>query len=843
VQITSTTTIDRELEAKIIKADIKFRDRLSRFVTPFAQVLTGRRNVQVLPHPSMSFTDNKTIHLRIPLELGEDTEHEKEYCDKRDSETLEMLCPACWVLDDIDAVTFHEVGHMAHDSFSPITDGTKAEAYEKLLREKIVAPTPELLAKASAKLHRAVNGSQTAMELAGMVDCWLPRVVNIVEDIFVDARTVAARPGTEAPMYAHKRRALTKGWIDTKTGKQIVWAEQEVNARATMVVYALGMKLDFIVPSLGEEVQELGADPDLASLLAEIPGCSTAEDRFLLGMRVLELLRKHNFCIDSGSILVLPPPPPGRPCGSKSEDEETEEEQESEGDESEGEGEGDGGEASEDDTEEDDDDTKGGAAAPDEDADSTDESKDEPSGHAGGLTAEQDSEEDDEDGEGEGGDKDADDEDEAGSTGNGASSQDSDDGDDDEADDDSDEATGNGGDEADDDDAEGEDDEDGTGDGDGSDDDDLDGDDEADSSDDDPQGVGADGKNRPDMDDDPESQDLEGIDDAYESKEDEQIAAAGAEALLSKFMDHDPDKDAEPATPQEEEARELAKLVFEQKDFFDNVSPIVRKVTVRRPTKAELQYVTLNGAPTTSDVMPSLNSARLAFSNNRKLGIERNLKRGKKLDGAHLSRLVTGDPRIFANRSVPKKRDWFVSIACDVSGSTENGIDKTIAKGAHAMADLLKALGIKFAIHGHSGQIPKGYSGYNDDPKEMVLIEVKRPEDQWDADAKLRCMGLTGFGANLDGHTLEWHRRLCLQQRAESKLIMYFTDGDMPAWNFDEEKDVLMENLRKCQRQGVTVVGVGVGTTSPKQYGLDCIRYDHLGDLPALIKGLADHLS
>jgi len=182
-----------------------------------------------------------------------------------------------------------------------------------------------------------------------------------------------------------------------------------------------------------------------------------------------------------------------------------------------------------------------------------------------------------------------------------------------------------------------------------------------------------------------------------------------------------------------------------------------------------------------------------------------------------------------------------VVIGLDMSGSTAGGIDEVIRAGGFAMAELLSRLGIPFAMYGHSGSRDNPYS--YDDKWDLELIHVKNPNEVWDDDAKVRCMSLHGHQCNLDGHTLEFYRRVIQTEHATDKLIMYFTDGAMPYENFDEELAILQKNIQICQRKSIKLVGVGVGNNDPLKYGLDMIRYDRLGDLPKLVDGLAKRLA
>jgi cobalamin biosynthesis protein CobT len=224
------------------------------------------------------------------------------------------------------------------------------------------------------------------------------------------------------------------------------------------------------------------------------------------------------------------------------------------------------------------------------------------------------------------------------------------------------------------------------------------------------------------------------------------------------------------------------------------------------------------------------------------MGVKRNLTSGPRLDTAHLTRVPLGDGRIFAKRSIPAKRDWAVTIGLDCSGSTGYNTSSVIKNGGYAMAELLSSLGIPFSMYGHTGRYTGDY-GSHGRRLTLELFHVKKFEEPWDNAAKQRCLQLRGSQANLDGHSLEFYRRDLQSRRSTDKLIMYFTDGEMPAENYDEELRLLQKNIKVCSARNIKLVGVGVGTEAPRKHGLDTIRYDSIKDLPKLITELGKRLA
>ena len=234
---------------------------------------------------------------------------------------------------------------------------------------------------------------------------------------------------------------------------------------------------------------------------------------------------------------------------------------------------------------------------------------------------------------------------------------------------------------------------------------------------------------------------------------------------------------------------------------------------------------------------PSLARLRVVFAANRKTGLERNLRSGSRLDTMHLYRAGGDDPRIFAKRNVPKSRDWFVCIGLDFSASTAyNGAQTATMQAAWSVGELLHELGIKFAMYAHTA------SG-GDYGTMLEHVEIKSPRDNWKVKGVQETLfAQHGRGTNLDGHSLEQYRKVIEAERATDKLMMYFTDGEMPYSNFYEELELLKENIELLRRQRVHLIGVGYRTDSPKAHGLDTIQYDDPSDIRTIVKGLEDRL-
>ena len=113
------TNEDRDEQAR--RAVKQFR-ALQPTLTAYARVLTKRDDVRVeMAARDNGSTDGKRIFYRPPIGLGSPVQHERRLCDRRD-EQLQLLCPACLIRETVLVTIYHEIDHIAFDSFAETTD-------------------------------------------------------------------------------------------------------------------------------------------------------------------------------------------------------------------------------------------------------------------------------------------------------------------------------------------------------------------------------------------------------------------------------------------------------------------------------------------------------------------------------------------------------------------------------------------------------------------------------------------------------------------------------------------------------------------------------------------------
>lgn len=224
------------------------------------------------------------------------------------------------------------------------------------------------------------------------------------------------------------------------------------------------------------------------------------------------------------------------------------------------------------------------------------------------------------------------------------------------------------------------------------------------------------------------------------------------------------------------------------------------------------------------DLSPAVTAARLAFGVNARVEHHRNQKSGR-IAGKMLSRRVPfGDERVFARRVTPDKRSYHVVIGMDVSGSSSGETLRNEKRAVLAMGDVCHRLGISFEIWAHATDYEMHTADWTEYPE---LYQVKMPKEAWSKKTKDNLRSLNSTGANLDGHTMQFYRKRAELSGATDKIVMYYTDGAMPALNHDEELEVIRHEVAYCKKNNITLMAVGMGVDTPTKHGLDtAVVYD-----------------
>lgn len=804
-------------------------------------------NVTLSAHGT-SMTDGKTLKLKVPIELADMPDHDVDLCGER-GEGQVLECPACSVLEEVNITLIHEVAHIVCDTFEETTEYEKAGVILRAI-EGLSSGEPETsrMTKIQRKLDAAPREHKNSyLGLAGIISPYLPILINAGEDIRVNSLMQEHRPGTKVMFQARLYKTFEHGVLQAD-GSIRKWRDTPPNAQAMIAVYCKVGDYDYrrvVLPEVAEALD----DPELDRVCDQIRQARNVREVYQLSIPLLENLRRLGFMRDEEDEQDDEPEP---------EPDQEEQEKEDPGEDAESD-QGESDDSGESDTSDDQD-----ASVGDSDKDLENKSP-EPSDSGDGDNDESEGNSDDEESEGAASDEESDvDDSDAGGTGE---PDDSPDGDSDGTE--STDALREG--EAEDagsdpssDESEAEVDEsseagqsDVAEDGEPLDpspaDPDPSGD--PDTSPDEDQAPSQD--NAPDEDTDPVGDDTDdpslspqnGDKDNGESGFDPGDMEMGdpdeVEELFTIFGQHE-EVQASPSeqleTNRTEEAMEIA---IEQMKFFDSPSLNIRGVNEhnfedRSGAWRELSYGRIGqvAIEVSEGLMSvSLQRLRILFADNARGRQETGLRSGKVNARSLAKRAPVGDDRIFKKTTVPGHRDYFVVIGLDVSGSTDASIGAgqtridLIKAAAGAKAELLARLGINFAMYAHSGAMDG-----------VDIFPVKLSNERWSDKTKERLNALRSYSANLDGHTLEYYRKVAEVRSETDRMILYYTDGAMPAANYHEELEILQREIKICKDKQIHLVGVGVQSDAPLEHGLDTILLDGVDDVPHVIKELRKRL-
>lgn len=871
-------------------------------LSAYARAITGNKRVRVQAAAGVPQTDGTVIYYQPPIALGDKTPHDRFLCDKRDENGLQS-CPACKIREEVMVNIRHEIAHIAFGTFEKVSEQQYKEAiqraidewgtkYSAMLKKRFEVVPPHMFSTHGA--------------LAAFISPFLPELFNAVEDARIDTAMFEARKGTYKMLKADTFNLLRNGLPDAK-GEFHKWDDAPANAQITLGCYLGAVGFDgwqeYLHPQIGEHI----ADAKVSEILGQIAHAPNAEVVYSLTFPLLARLRELGYFIMPEDEDQQPEPEPekGDESEDQQDDQQDNDEQEENDEKSdeadssddsdqreaeadasdpgqEGEADGDPESGDEPETEGEGEEADSEPEAGDAGDEGTDGEADQ--GESGGDAPSDQGpagDEGDEAGEAEGGDGDAPDENGAesgASGGEGEASEDSEaDGEGGEPSGDesgsegaeagdpssdpgepgSDQSAGGAGGESpdapSDDRPEGE-----PG---GTPDRSVDGDEgspesEGDSSDEAVDGApvesGADqGLGGVKVSDDgPEMPPLPD----YGTAEDVAAALQHAHELPTKL---EPGDEVKGGASADESAKEKAAVLVAiiQGIYFETPSTGVSGVEehVYGPGawgwSAPQRYHGLSavelGIDCDMDVPesilgPALLKTRRVFDDNKKAEFQRNRRSGSVNAKVLGRRAWNDDDRLFMKKQLPGKKDYAVLIGMDISSSNLGDNLALLKRSVGAQAELLARCGIKFKIVAHSaeGGGMRGTRGYT-----MHLSHVKDWDEPWDSTRQERLDRIAAVGGNLDGHALEYMRRQMERVQTTDKIILYYTDGKMPAANKEEELEVLIRQIGLCKRDRVTLLGVGIRTDSPRAHGLDTVEVHTDEDLPKVVEHLGKRLT
>lgn len=827
------------------KAIINFNKMIPLFEA-FAKAVTGRKIPIKVPvqgdeiNSQQAYTDGNTIYIIPPLSLGDTYVHDRKWCGSNDSRGI-SYCPACANFEGIFSSVCHEIAHLTGGSFhGDIRDTRLSESVKKV----------------SPKFGQMV--------------------LNMLEDIRIEHKMFQSQVGTRVMRFGTYTKVL-----DSLEGREGV----PLNTYATLGT--LSRAAGYSYDGWPEVVEKFLNDPSLDSVLDKVRACTIPEGVLPLVSEFLEVAREYNLFGEK-----KPEPEPEEPeqpsePGKGSSGEKNEDQEESEG-ESTDEEQSEDSEENPSSGDQESEDEPGSSSEPTQDSESEDSDSSEPD-----EETEEDSEESDE--EGSGSSSDSEEESEQDSSSGGGSESDSAGGFEDFDEEDSSDSSGE-------EEGPESDSNDGQSDEDSESNDDESGDEAVTNSEasessegrdthSEDEGVsesnvGSPGGISGDLGDSDDS----GSDDPDETDGNEipEGSAEEAEDILAEAMGHsDFSNENSYVTP--EDMKQIASAVYAFDENAKSVNAIAElkfdhsakkwaayengkyvgfqnqvcnEIAIAQKNLKEQEEYLRRYYPSqlfeswdSRGILESaLSKMRIIFSENDKSKTHANLRSGKVNTRALGKRAPIGDDRLFKRKTFPKKRDYAVLIVVDISGSTASGNTLNLEINAvKAQAELLSRLGVKFSIVAHSGMYLMPFEEYHSKHKgrgrkritdgpgstlTWVKLVVKDWDEPWAAKTREAADNLAYYAYNLDGHTMAFARKEILRRKESERIIMYYSDGQMPAENFAEELGLLKDELKVLKNAGVVVAGVGINSDAPSKHGLPTVVVQKETDLPSVVNHL-----
>lgn len=837
-------------------------------LTQFARAVTRNPRIKVRATHEMTCTDGETIYIKPPARLAEQVPHNKTHCNKRDPFTRKQLCVACRLRESVMASIYHEIAHIAFGTMvAPVLNSIAL--VEDLVRE---LHPPQACNHLEA--WRAQVDARTTVSLAASFAPILQLLVNALEDARVNAAMFESRPGTRILMDINVAE-ITEAGVDSfadeddeEARKNLKWQDRDIETQILMLLFLFASGYYEMIDTFDPKAIAVLRDDRIETHARLVSVAPDVHEVFRCVVEIFRRLRELGYFHMESCV--------------KQDDPETQEQDDT------------------DDMDEDDEtdpngmpslgadsDPDGGDAPGDSTDNEESDGEDASPGAGGGTTGDSGSSGDaepeandqvddsasDEADEAVGGGDHQEEElsDEAGSSGNAGSEDVGDETDAGAGDESDDEGSGEQSDAGDV--------REGSADGDGEGEEAEaagsqprdEGDQETRQDEEEPDGLydyeptEQDGVIEHDGAEVPES--LPGDSNAVSPYAGEDLEPAPYEELLDALRNISLHRILEPDADRKEFAcgeSELSggvagedsldgdalKIAILQALYFDTRSVNVGPVEIVEFPHSELgwsdRWSISMFQPPSAIIGRAVFAARSSFEDNQRARKVRHMKAGR-VDARTLGRKVhTETDKLFSKRVIPGKKDYVVILGLDVSGSTdESDRISRIKRAVCAQAEVLHQLRIPFEIWAHTaGWNVNKPSTFNldDDPFGMWMLKVKDADEQWGRDPKMRLANLRPLLGNLDGHTLEFYRKRAeyhMSHRPGSRgVVCYYTDGAMPAANYEEELDVLKENIRICRQRSIPLLAVGIDTNSPAEHGFDTVEVRNDNDLVKVVQQL-----
>lgn len=227
--------------------------------------------------------------------------------------------------------------------------------------------------------------------------------------------------------------------------------------------------------------------------------------------------------------------------------------------------------------------------------------------------------------------------------------------------------------------------------------------------------------------------------------------------------------------------------------------------------------------------------------------------RSGRLYGAGLSRLMTGDERIFRKRVISTSKDVAVSLLVDMSGSMSGSRIANACKSAYVFGKALSAMGINSEILGFTTQIitpklqslirehllsvPSNKFAYRIEP--LLMPVIKSFEEKFTTQT-VQSLFYTSYECdqmrnNVDGEAVYIASRRLLAQPQKRKILFVFSDGapafdTVPSYLPVEDKH-LKKAIKDCTEAGIEIFGLGIECWRVEDFYEHCVVINDIEEL------------
>jgi cobalamin biosynthesis protein CobT len=214
------------------------------------------------------------------------------------------------------------------------------------------------------------------------------------------------------------------------------------------------------------------------------------------------------------------------------------------------------------------------------------------------------------------------------------------------------------------------------------------------------------------------------------------------------------------------------------------------------------------------------------------------------INARSLSRLAC-DPnyrRPFKELSRVETNNVAVEILIDMSGSMHGSRIETAKMTAIALAEALNQLQIPFEVTGfhstHDSKLSRWASGRDhSDLRRFNRVHEVLETHVFKSFESAQMSGLEKIFCghqNPDGEAVKWAANRLALMRQKRKILMVLSDGQPATGEGDRSilRGDLYRTVKKIIKSGMEVVGIGIQTTSVKEFYPDHVVINRLEDLP-----------